>query len=272
MQVQNFQVLVHAVPSVSFSVSFYTALKTTRSSSKACKVREFRACIHQESLTWVDTITRPKQHELQNCPGLISNRWPDLFDPLSHDKHMGCFRLVLQLLSSVSSVSPLWQSRLTMLTMLTCGASAAWATTLVVFLCILCILCICALMCTASLLSIAQSNGLQCWSKSQNSRPCLARRTMFHPSKEPAVFHPSRIYGRSQPENAKWTWEIQLDMPVYTVNYWEQEIEVIQSDSCGQTWDLDAVCKIQKFDRRSHWRRWHFSHVPICKGFQGRET
>lgn len=39
--------------------------------------------------------------------GLISDRWPDLFNPLSHDKHMGCFRLVLQLLSSVSSVSPL---------------------------------------------------------------------------------------------------------------------------------------------------------------------
>ena len=59
-----------------------------------------------------DGIT-PKHHKLQHRAGFISSRWPDLFDPLSHDKHMGCFRLVLQLLASVSSVSPLWQSRLT---------------------------------------------------------------------------------------------------------------------------------------------------------------
>ena len=67
-------------------------------------VREFSAWIHQESLLGQNHQTKTP---LQNRAGLISNRWPDLFNPLSHDKHMGCFRLVLQLLSSVSSVSPL---------------------------------------------------------------------------------------------------------------------------------------------------------------------
>lgn len=219
----------------------------------------------------MDRIIRPKHHKLQNRAGLISDRWPDLFNPLSHDKHMGCFRLVLQLLSSVSSVSPLWQSRLTMLTLAAwaaCGASVQ--------------------LCNASLISVAQFNGFSAGA-SRKTGDCV-----WHRAEQCLTLQRNRLFFTlqgftlqgfmavlSRPENAKWC-EVHLrDTIGHACKLLRAARQFRLSDSCGQTWDLDSarvidlprcnftVCKL--FARRSHWRRWHLSHVPICKGLQGCE-